>query len=641
MLRRVRPRTGTASGEDRFSALPDDLIHLIVRRLDTRTALSMAVLARRWAHIPHDLPELDFRVSDVLPPEYHRTVALRRRNMPRDTFLAETLDRLMARCEIDTISAFVDGITGLLEADGGPTDGDPRRRAKTLRLEFFQTHDGGYVVDRLIATAVGAWGVKDLEVVARQASCDVLQAPPYCFPHDHDCLKDGLRSLTLGNYRTLPPLHSYNALTTLVLKDMAASTPVGVYQRVFTECTRLQVLHLISCCCAQDCVTVDAPCSEIKELILDQCKFMAVELLHLPMLVSLACCLTDTCRIVFGSVPSLMHTNLTFATESWIVPQRCRALRSLHHRYTPYHYESRPPIHWAEKMDVAQHTSQTIPQPEKAPCRRFACQLEHLMATPPPDVRPITRGLLLEQDYTGYAGDDSSSEDESSSLNANKSLGHNYMSQDESYSGNVHANDDNDDYDIDEQSYAESETQDHQEPSATYEDLMIDNMIAQMPIPRVVEQRPLPSSSFLNATQLVLNQSLDGQGSQASSSTIRPGELAQKLEAMKNQRDRELDERKQAILASRREEELMRAEEVARKKHEVAQKKAELAERRRLVAAQTTAKKKEEEEINKKAQAETREIIQDTMKTLAAEKKGREEAERRAAAQKKGEEKRA
>ncbi|KAE8813825.1 hypothetical protein D1007_09017 [Hordeum vulgare] len=65
-------------------------------------------------------------------------------------------------------------------------------------------------------------------------------------------------------------------------------------------------------------------------------------------------------------------------------------------------------------------------------------------------------GLLIEQDNTGYAGDDSSSEDESSSLNANKSLGHNYMSQDESYSGNVHANDDNDDYDIDDQSYAES-----------------------------------------------------------------------------------------------------------------------------------------------------------------------------------------
>ncbi|KAF7081168.1 hypothetical protein CFC21_085140 [Triticum aestivum] len=243
--------------------------------------------------------------------------------MPRDTFLAEMLDRLMARCEFDTIAAFVDGITGFLEADRGPADGDARRRAKTLRLEFFQTQDGGCVLDRLITAAVGAWGVEDLEVVARQASCHVLQAPPYRFPHNHDCLKDGLRSLTLGNYCMLPPLHSYNAPTTLVLREMAASTPVDVYQRVFTECTRLQVLHLISCCCAQDYVVVDAPCSQIRELILDQCKFMATELRHLPMLVSLACCLTDTYRLIFGLVPSLTHTNLTFATESWIVPKRC------------------------------------------------------------------------------------------------------------------------------------------------------------------------------------------------------------------------------------------------------------------------------------------------------------------------------
>ncbi|XP_073358311.1 uncharacterized protein [Aegilops tauschii subsp. strangulata] len=321
MFRRMRPRT--AGGEDRLSALPDDLIRLIVGRLDTRTALSTAVLARRWAHIPRYLAELDFRVSDVLPPEYDRTVALRRRNMPRDTFLAEMLDCLMARCEIDTITAFVDGITGFLEADGGPADGDARRRAKTLRLEFFQTHDGGCVVDHLIATAVGAWGVEDLEVVARQASCDVLQAPPYRFPHEHDCLKDGLRSLTLGNYCMLPPLHSYGALTTLVLRDMAASTPLGVYQRVFTECTRLQVLRLISCCCAHDCVVADAPCSEIRELSLDQCKFMEIELRHLPMLVRLACCLTNTTKLVFGSVPSLMHTNLTFAAESLIVRKRC------------------------------------------------------------------------------------------------------------------------------------------------------------------------------------------------------------------------------------------------------------------------------------------------------------------------------
>ena len=59
--------------------------------------------------------------------------------------------------------------------------------------------------------------------------------------------------------------------------------------------------------------------------------------------------------------------------------------------------------------------------------------------------------------------------------------------------------------------------------------------------------------------------------------------MAQKLEAMKNQKDRELEERKQAILASRREEELKKAQDIARKKQELAQKKAELAERRRLL----------------------------------------------------------
>ncbi|KAE8771983.1 transposon mutator sub-class [Hordeum vulgare] len=90
-------------------------------------------------------------------------------------------------------------------------------------------------------------------------------------------------------------------------------------------------------------------------------------------------------------------------------------------------------------------------------------------------------------------------------------------------------------------------------PDVVVEDLLVDNLIAQMPIPRVVEQSPLPSSGFLTASQEMLNQAYTSQGSQTSSSTIRPGELAQKLKAMKNQKVVELEQRKQAILASRRE----------------------------------------------------------------------------------------
>jgi hypothetical protein len=52
------------------------------------------------------------------------------------------------------------------------------------------------------------------------------------------------------------------------------------------------------------------------------------------------------------------------------------------------------------------------------------------------DLTHYCEGDLLEEE-TGYGSDDSGSEKGSSSLKTNESAGHNYMSQDESYSGNV------------------------------------------------------------------------------------------------------------------------------------------------------------------------------------------------------------
>jgi hypothetical protein len=54
-----------AGGEDRLSSLPDALLRRVLSRLDTRTALSTAVLSRRWAHLPRDLPALRFSIEDV------------------------------------------------------------------------------------------------------------------------------------------------------------------------------------------------------------------------------------------------------------------------------------------------------------------------------------------------------------------------------------------------------------------------------------------------------------------------------------------------------------------------------------------------------------------------------------------------
>jgi hypothetical protein len=285
--------------EDRLSALSDDLIGLIVSRLDTRTALSTAVLSRRWAHIPRDLPALDFKVTDILPPDYGQTVDLRERDW-----------------EVRSTRAFDDGITSFLAAANGASHGDARRRAKTLRLEFFCTTDGG-CVDRLVAAAVGAWGVDDLEIVVRPASsCHHYNGETW-FPHD--LLDEGgrarLRSLTLGNC-TLPPLHTYEALATLVLQDVA--TPVTVYERLFTDCRRLEVLHLRSCWCTvteelDEHLVVDAPGSAIRELLVEDCGFSDITLRALPQLARLACLGSSRAMpLSFGSVPSLTHVNLTF-----------------------------------------------------------------------------------------------------------------------------------------------------------------------------------------------------------------------------------------------------------------------------------------------------------------------------------------
>jgi hypothetical protein len=92
----VLPEAG--GGEDRLSSLPDALLRRVLSRLDTRTALSTAVLSRRWAHLPRDLPALRFSIEDVLPPLYFR--ALDRRCRARARGAAEDMDllRYIKRC---------------------------------------------------------------------------------------------------------------------------------------------------------------------------------------------------------------------------------------------------------------------------------------------------------------------------------------------------------------------------------------------------------------------------------------------------------------------------------------------------------------------------------------------------------------
>ncbi|CAN6270522.1 unnamed protein product [Urochloa humidicola] len=313
---------GGGAGADRLSALPDDLLRLILRCLDTRTALSTAVLARRWARLPRDLPALDLRVTDVLPRRYHRALTALRLNRSTAITAADAvleLDALVARCERRAMRAFADGVAGLMEAADGAGD-DDRRRAKSLRLEFFPTEDSS-CVDRLIPAAVGAWGVEGLDLAARPPHLDLFDdGPVYAFPHhllDDDLHRRRLRRLALANCAPPPALHRYGALAELVLRDLPASTPAATYQRLFAaRSSPLETLRLVSCRCTGKRLVISAPGgSRLKELVVDGCSFLAIELRTLPMLERLAC-LGNSVELRLGGVPRLAHVNLSFARQS-------------------------------------------------------------------------------------------------------------------------------------------------------------------------------------------------------------------------------------------------------------------------------------------------------------------------------------
>jgi hypothetical protein len=96
----------------------------------------------------------------------------------------------------------------------------------------------------------------------------------------------------------------------LVLQDIPDS-PAAAYEGVFTLCTKLQVLHLNSCRCSGDMVVVvDAPNSQIRELVVSKCRFRSMWLRALPCLESLAS--LDT-RVLFesASFPCLRQWNIS------------------------------------------------------------------------------------------------------------------------------------------------------------------------------------------------------------------------------------------------------------------------------------------------------------------------------------------
>ncbi|XP_044968788.1 uncharacterized protein LOC123428661 [Hordeum vulgare subsp. vulgare] len=312
---RRRRRPHAVHGDDRISALSDDLLLDILGRLDTRTVLGAGMLSKRWAGLARELPALDFIVGDILPPRYHRLVLHHRDSEASHSkykFGRPRVEKAMPhirRYERRAMRALTSSVESLLD------DGVGRRISlRRLTLEFFSTHNTG-CINRLISRAIDAWEVQDLVAVARPVYSQRRKF--HAFPSQGICeaphaSPSRLRSLNLRGC-ALPSLHGHAALTVLVLQDTPMSTPESAYAGILTSCPQLQVLHLISCYSAGiGQIVVDAPGSDLRELVVDDCAgFMWIRLRALPRLERLASLGT---RVVFesdaASFPCLRQCNL-------------------------------------------------------------------------------------------------------------------------------------------------------------------------------------------------------------------------------------------------------------------------------------------------------------------------------------------
>ncbi|KAL6867226.1 hypothetical protein ACP4OV_015250 [Aristida adscensionis] len=268
-----------------------------------------------WARLPRDLPALEFKVHHVLPERYRRY--LRRRHDAAGRGRLDELGKLdvvIGRYERRAMRSLGASVRSLLDAG----DGDyPRRSSRAMSLELFHTHNPG-PFNQLIATAVGDWGVQDLEVVVLKPTprrdVGYRSFPHHCFDFEGAQSPGELKLKTL-KLTNCAPLTSrgaaapaaFSSLAVLVLQGMPKKKLL--YERVIRACPALEVLHIKSCLFRSK-IAIDAPGSRVKELVFDACTFRTVTLGALPSLESLAWRGAPLC-LELGSLPLLARLNLS------------------------------------------------------------------------------------------------------------------------------------------------------------------------------------------------------------------------------------------------------------------------------------------------------------------------------------------
>ncbi|XP_015690557.1 uncharacterized protein LOC107303858 [Oryza brachyantha] len=174
--------------QDRISSLPDEMLILILDKLDARTTIT-TILSKRWLHLPRRPRTCyDFAIDDLLPPRYYRVrqlwmeakaayeaekepyVASRRDIDPDLTEFYAMKDKMdqwkrtgrlkaaVERYERRAIRCYVKRVDAFLR----PPDG-VQRTVQKLRLQTFAGGRWNQFIQGWIIAAIARWGVEDFE----------------------------------------------------------------------------------------------------------------------------------------------------------------------------------------------------------------------------------------------------------------------------------------------------------------------------------------------------------------------------------------------------------------------------------------------------------------------------------------------
>ncbi|KQK12784.2 LOW QUALITY PROTEIN: hypothetical protein BRADI_1g05960v3 [Brachypodium distachyon] len=313
--------------EDRISNLPDDILIMILDKLDARTTITTIILSKRWKDLPRrSHTSYDLSSDEFLPPRYHRLKKMsveakagyeaekkaqnltdiypdryERLGAVRDRYQrwmgkVHLLTPILRRYERQAMRCYVKRVNAFL------LDPNNKRSIQKLRL---QTCGKSSFIDQWITAAIGRWGVADLELVIDN----------FGWHYDFGLLS-GLENIQLKRLVLSNCYHTgshyplvFQRLTTLILcKGSASITRVCDIMR---NCTQLVDLRLKNSSYPQGAFHIYVATSKLKNLQLDNCNIGKIYLTSLPCLETFACRGQPT-KLYYGEMPRLMHVSLDF-----------------------------------------------------------------------------------------------------------------------------------------------------------------------------------------------------------------------------------------------------------------------------------------------------------------------------------------